>query len=302
MADKTFGVKVSEELHDKAKLIIDSSGLTAKEWFEKAVALYEVNSIKQGSTDYTQDLSELEHHTTRIYELIANMIQRSVYLKDHAVKEVADKLEKKELLIDELERQNKDFKDVLAQQYDDKLMLEEQVRELEKRLADNQTAFENNQALISEYKEKNDVLNGLVAQYKAYEDENKKLNRKLTEVESTLLVRATDAEQKSETLTKLVDQKNKEIESLKKQHEDELQMALERKELERVKATMDIERRFQAEIAESNTKHNEEIRSLYDEIAELRKVNEENREKHLSEKEGLQAEIEALKKKLDEMK
>ena len=76
MADKTFGVKVSEEMYEKAKMVIKSSGVSSKDWFEKAVALYEMNSIKQGSSDYTQDLTELEHHTTRMYELIVNMIQR----------------------------------------------------------------------------------------------------------------------------------------------------------------------------------------------------------------------------------
>jgi predicted HicB family RNase H-like nuclease len=39
MADKTFGVKVSEELHDRVKEMIDANGITAKEWFEKAVSM-----------------------------------------------------------------------------------------------------------------------------------------------------------------------------------------------------------------------------------------------------------------------
>ena len=48
----------------------------------------EMQSIKQGATDYSQDLSELEVHTTRIYELVSSMVQRSIFIKDHAVKEV----------------------------------------------------------------------------------------------------------------------------------------------------------------------------------------------------------------------
>ncbi|MDD1504870.1 hypothetical protein PVA17_19205 [Lysinibacillus sp. CNPSo 3705] len=55
--------------------------------------------MKEGSNDYKQDLTELEHHTTRIYELVVNMVQRSVYLKDHAVKEIADILEGKDSII-----------------------------------------------------------------------------------------------------------------------------------------------------------------------------------------------------------
>lgn len=104
MADKTYGFKVSEELQEKVKLVIDTSSLSAKDWLEHAVALYEMTAIKQGSSDYTQDLTELEHHTTRMYELIVNMIQRSVYLKDHVVKEVADKLESNESIITDLQQ------------------------------------------------------------------------------------------------------------------------------------------------------------------------------------------------------
>lgn len=76
MADKTLGFKVTEEVYDKAKAIIDTSGLTAKDWWKKT-ALYELNSLKDGiSGDYSNDLAELEVHTTRIYALISNMVAR----------------------------------------------------------------------------------------------------------------------------------------------------------------------------------------------------------------------------------
>lgn len=81
--------------------MIDASGITAKEWFEKAASLTEMNSINQGATDYSQDLSELEVHTTKIYKFAASMIQRSIYIKDHAIKEYADKLDQKESIINE---------------------------------------------------------------------------------------------------------------------------------------------------------------------------------------------------------
>ena len=44
----------------------------------------------------------------------------------------------------------------------------------------------------------------------------------------------------------------------------------------REKALVELERHQQVKIAAQKTKHNEEIRSLYDEVAELRKVNEQN--------------------------
>jgi hypothetical protein len=44
-----------------------------------------------------------ELHTTRIYELVMNMVQQSMYFKDQAVREISEQLEKKEQLRAELQ-------------------------------------------------------------------------------------------------------------------------------------------------------------------------------------------------------
>ncbi|QFG01281.1 hypothetical protein PB01_20845 (plasmid) [Psychrobacillus glaciei] len=292
MADKTFGVKVSEEMYEKAKLVIDESGVSAKDWFEKAIALYETNSIKLGSTDYTQDLTELESHTTRIYELIVNMMKRSVYLKEDAVKEIATKLESKEAIITDFQQKNAALKEQVIQKHEETVALQEQLKQLNESFETNQTMLENNQALIIEYKEKNDVLNGLVAQYKGYGDENEALKVELSEVQSTLTVRAVTAEQQANEFAKNLEDAIADAQKAQTQYKENLQMSIEKKDIEREKALLDLERQQQEKLAKQNVTHNEEIRSLYDEVAELRKVNEQNREKH-------QAEIDALKKQKD---
>lgn len=292
MADKTFGVKVSEEMYEKAKLVIDASGVSSKDWFEKAIALYEMNSIKQGSSDYTQDLTELEHHTTRMYELIVNMIQRSVYLKDSAVKDVANKLESKEAIINDLQQKTVTFKAELAIKNEETEGLQKQLKQLEENFETNQTMLDNNQALIIEYKEKNDVLNGLVAQYKKYGDENEALKAELREVQTTLTTRAINAEQQANELAKNLEDSIADAQKAQTQYKENLQMSIEKKDLERQKALLDFERLQQEKLFQLSANHNEGIRSLYDQIEELRKTNEQNREKY-------QAEIEALKKQKD---
>ena len=107
MADKTFGVKVSEELQEKVQNMISGSNLTAKEWFEKAIALVEVNELKEGASDYTQDLNELEAHTTRIFDLVANMLKRANYLKQNETKGLLEKLEKRDTIITEYQEKCK---------------------------------------------------------------------------------------------------------------------------------------------------------------------------------------------------
>ncbi|MBD8038705.1 hypothetical protein H9635_18330 [Solibacillus sp. A46] len=288
MADKTFGVKVSEEMYEKAKMVIESSGVSSKDWFEKAVALYELNTIKQGSSDYTQDLSELEHHTTRMYELIVNMIQRSVYLKDHAVKDISDKLESKEAIIQEFQQQLFQLKEEITLKNNMVTALQEQEKELKEKLKANETTLENNQALIAEYKEKNDTLSGLVAKYQAYAEENEQLKIDFSNEKAALVEQANAAEVKGNALQQELAESRKTLASEQKKFEDTLQLSIERKDLEREKALVELERQQQAQLAKANEQYNEQIQALYAEIAELRKINDESREKY-------QAEIEALK-------
>ena len=141
------------------------SGLTAKVWIEKVVALHELHSLKDG---ITSDLDELEVHTTRIYTLISNMISRSTYLKDYAVKGVTDKLESKEHIIDELHEQNKLLKTTISTLEEQQILANEHTRTLAGKLTAMQNTLNTNQALIHKYKEKNDTLNGLLTTYSNY--------------------------------------------------------------------------------------------------------------------------------------
>lgn len=288
MADKTFGVKVSEEMYEKVREVIESSGISSKEWFERAIALYEMNAIKQGSSDYTQDLTELEHHTTRMYELIVNMIQRSVHLKEHAVKDVADKLESKEAIITDLQQQNQQIKQEIAMKTEGISEFEEQVKDLEGKLLANQTMLENNQALISEYKDKNDTLSGLVTKYQGYAEENEAL-KKTFEIEKTEWMKRENVDkvafeekiselsQEKQTVSEELRVLRLDFEQAKANHERDLSLLTERKELEREKAVVEAERL-----------HNEEVRKLYDEMDALRKVHEETKEKLQTEVTSLQ--------------
>lgn len=272
MADKTLGIKVTEEVYDKAKAVIEMSGLTAKDWIEKAVALYEINSLKDGiSGDYSNDLAELEVHTTRIYTLISNMVARSTYLKDHAVKEVTDKLEGKESIISELQEQNKSLKAMISTLEEQHKLANENVLSLEEKLTSMQNSLDNNQALINEYKEKNDTLNGLLSKYSDYADENERLKTVLATTRADLTERVTTTEKANEQLAHQLKEAEQLLAKTNEQHQTELSILSEKKDIERDKALVALERNNQEQL----TAANEKIRSLYDEIAQLRASYEE---------------------------
>jgi hypothetical protein len=275
MADKTFGVKVSDELNEKVKQMIDASGITAKEWFEKAVSLTEMNAIKQGATDYSQDLSELEVHTTRIYELVSSMIQRSIYIKDHAVKEYANKLGQKEAIISEYQTKAVAASKEAATALQMVDTLRQEKEDLSKQIEELRSVNLNNQRLIDEYKDKNDTLSGLVSKYQSFSEENEKLKEGFSKERELLKSQVNEISTQNANQQNEIRELKQQIEMLNHNHEVELERLDEKKDYEKGKALLECERGYQERLLTASNEYNERIRALYDEISSIRKEYEE---------------------------
>lgn len=286
MSDKTFGVKVSEELHEKVKNMIDVSGGNAKAWFEKAVALVAVQELKEGSGNYKQDLSELEVHTTRIYELVANMIQRAEYMKMDAVKDLETKLESRDLTINELQSTVKKLTEDNKQLEEAAKLSDNEQKELGEQLESFRSANDNNQALIQEYKEKIDTLSSLVNEYRGYATENAELKAEhvaemdrmkaefdqkesgmvssIDELKETVRDQEVLINQLQEKLDQAVENHIKELEDLKVNHFNELTQVSDKKDVEKDRAVLDIERRYQVKLEKAHDQYNEKLTRLYE--------------------------------------
>jgi chromosome segregation ATPase len=275
MADKTFGVKVSEELHDKVKEMIENSGDSAKEWFEKAVAFAEAQSIKQGSPDYARELSELEVHTSRIYELVSNMVRQSIYLKDAAVKEVADKLEHREELITQYQEKANNAIEESKIANEALKSLEKEKGEVSKQLEEMRATNENNQLLIREYKEKTDTLSGLVNKYQAFAEENEELKKEHAAVVERLQSQLKELSGQTRDQSDEIKELEQEVQSLKANHAVELERTIERKDFEREKALLEVERDYQEKLLQANEGYNDKIKQLYEEINSIRREYEQ---------------------------
>lgn len=154
MADKTMGFKITEEMHDKTKKIIEESGYSAKEWLEKAVALYQVQQMKDRATEFTTDLNELEHHTQRIYTLVANMMERAGYLREQAIVDSTELVKQKDRTIADLQQQVQEKEaaiNSISTQYDE---LNATIDALEAKNKEFAGTMGDKQALIKSYAEK----------------------------------------------------------------------------------------------------------------------------------------------------
>jgi chromosome segregation ATPase len=110
MADSKFNVDSSDDFHQKEMQMIDSSGGTPKEGFNKEVALTEIHDLNEAGGDPKQDFSELEALTSRINELVANILRRETRFKD----ELATKKENLASITASLENSNKEIAEMRA--------------------------------------------------------------------------------------------------------------------------------------------------------------------------------------------
>jgi chromosome segregation ATPase len=227
--------------------------------------------VKQGATDYSQDLNELEVHTTRIYELISNMVQRSIYIKDHAVKEVSDRLEQKEAIIGEYQEKAKVAIEELKLAQELIKELEEDEAELSKQLDQSLSTNQNNQLLINEYKEKNDTLSGLVAKYQVYADENEKLKEQFAHDREQLQLQVKEISIQNGDQQDEIKELKQQVQALKDHHVIELERLTEKLSYEKDKGLLDLEREYQQKLLQANEKYNNRIKEMYEEINSTRK-------------------------------
>lgn len=265
MADRTLGFKVSDEIHEKARMLIEASGLSAKEWLEQALTMYEVKAIHANTPHYAKDLTELELHTTRIYELVLNMIQQSVYLQDHAVKEIQDKLLDKEIMISDFQMSFLQFKEEIATKNKAIQALQETEKELKAKLHANETTHATNQALIAEYKEKNDTLSGLITKYQGYAEENETLKTAI-EAQQTAATEQTNQLAQAHARIRELEQT---LENAQQHYTRELDILRERKDLEREKALVEAERNYQAKLQAERDQYNEKIADMHTKLNTL---------------------------------
>lgn len=281
MADRTLGFKVTDEVHERARMLIESSGLTSKEWLENALAMYEVKALQANTPDYAKDLTELELHTTRIYELVINMIQQSLYLKDHAVKDVSDKLESKESIITELQAKLAETKEQVNQLTTDNKQFAGQQVLLQKQVDEQKNTIDNSNLLINEYKEKNDTLSGLITRYQGYAEENEALKTTFAAEKDALVQQLNEQQEifsdKIRQLEHAQQQANERVRELETALENaqlnysrELEIMQERKDLEREKALVEVERTYQAKLQAQNDKYNDKIAEMHAENERIR--------------------------------
>jgi len=267
----TWSVKMTDGLKEKISGSLQESGLTGKEFMEVLLNTYE--QVKKDRPEITPDLDELETLTKRICAIYVNVGERITTLlndKDNSYKAlVAEKTDLARTLqkrITELENSLKDkitiAKELAAEKdkiQEEKINLElRQQKEIQQLAEINQS----NKSLIEEYRQKNDTLTGLLAEYETYKNQIQELKKEVN-LEKIKRAGAEDKFKKAEDALN----KNKEkLFQAEERYKAQIESIIEQQSFEKEKALLEQEKTLRNELQAEREEYNNRIKTLLDEI------------------------------------
>lgn len=276
MAQETWALKLDPDLKEKVQEIIKNDFESSKEFMEQLVNMYELHQLKQGENVLTQEVEELEALTRRINGIFINANAKiNTMLLDKDAK-LGQQTELKQRLIEKLQGdliKLEEEKESISAINDALVNSNNEYIEEFNQLTKSTSTLE---ALITEYREKNDTLTGLLKEYKEDREQMKLLqkeNQELTlEIERNNTERAMQAQKISDLTTKIetLQETHENAFSAYKEHSDrEVDLFNKKTEININLKVLGIREKHQEEIELLQYNHNQEIRKYKNLLNEL---------------------------------
>ncbi|OME78681.1 hypothetical protein BK120_23365 [Paenibacillus sp. FSL A5-0031] len=259
MGAKGFN-NIDDDTKAKINNAISASGLTDKEWIDRATDVWLQHEMKSTFPEHRLEIEEVESLTNRIRGVVVNLAERTHFDRKDIQQNHADALEELNL---QISKQNLEIqaaaRDLKAAQ--EVVLRERELRiESEKYAQKAQETSDTNKQLVESYREKNDTLTGLVNQYKEGYEASNQLRIELTAAGQR--INELERELKTEQIARA---------SAEKGHEDEIQRVSDRKDLENEREVLRMRTELQNQLTESSTRGAAEIRELYERLETQRK-------------------------------
>ncbi|MDB8540729.1 hypothetical protein PNU79_01895 [Turicibacter sanguinis] len=275
MADAVLSVRIDEELKQKFLVLAQENGINNKELMEVMVSQFELAQIGDGSTQFNQDLEELQRITKRMNDIYINMFERTqvreleiknkeLILRHKQEEEIAALNEKLEI-IEQKDKELQGLKDKLKKMSQDFGVLKEEqenIRELNQLLKDKNSqlekVFADSQAKIEAA---NQVLEESVKLKALVQDQEALIKRQEFQLQKEI-------EEQQNLKVKMEEEKRIAIQTLQQEFE------FERRNHQLALSEMQLEMKKQAaiELEEVNEKARKQIEELSKEKQDLVEV------------------------------
>lgn len=275
MADTVLSVRIDEELKQKFLVLAQENGINNKELMEVMVSQFELAQIGDGSTQFNQDLEELQRITKRMNDIYINMFERTqvreLEIKNkesilrHKQEEEIAALNEKLEIIEQKDKELQGLKDKLKKMSQDFGVLKEEqenIRELNQLLKDKNSqlekVFADSQAKIEAA---NQVLEESVKLKALVQDQEALIKRQEFQLQKEI-------EEQQNLKVKMEEEKRIAIQTLQQEFE------FERRNHQLALSEMQLEMKKQAaiELEEVNEKARKQIEELSKEKQDLVEV------------------------------
>ena len=273
MADVTLGFKVSEEVKDRAKQMIEASGMSAKDWIQSAITMYESKNVGTAAPEFVTSLHELEVHTTRIHELAVHMVQQSMHLKDQAVREAYQEADRKDEIVADYQEKLREVKQQLQTVQEENAALRDAYEQASTQMTDIKQARDTQQALVQELQQKVEALTDQAMAYEtakqqivetkeahktALEQQEQQYEQQLLAEKTHITTITEQYEEKLTTLTAELAARDKDVQQLR--HAQAL--AEKESDLTLQQALMQQEQQFQQKLQQQMDAYHEKLFQL----------------------------------------
>ena len=275
MADAVLSVRIDEELKQKFLVLAQENGINNKELMEVMVSQFELAQIGDGSTQFNQDLEELQRITKRMNDIYINMFERTqvreLEIKNkesilrHKQEEEIAALNEKLEIIEQKDKELQGLKDKLKKMSQEFGVLKEEpenIRELNQLLKDKNSqlekVFADSQAKIEAA---NQVLEESVKLKALVQDQEALIKRQEFQLQKEI-------EEQQNLKVKMEEEKRIAIQTLQQEFE------FERRNHQLALSEMQLEMKKQAaiELEEVNEKARKQIEELSKEKQDLVEV------------------------------
>jgi len=262
MADITYSVKVSEEVQERLKTLVNDSGLNNKDFFINLLSIYETQKAKEITPVLAADIEEMESLTRRINGIFVNVSERLNTIQQQNADQLRQTQDNSNGTIELLQQRIKSLEQDRAEDesrlqtfIDEKEQAETRAAELQASIKMLEESATDKQALIEEYQNKNDTLTSIVNEYKAASEENRTLQSESIEYKRKI----DELEAQIKSLRERADERAT-------RHTEDIERLKDTLNIEHEKAILELRTEHQKELQEQQELYNDKVKSLLERL------------------------------------
>lgn len=273
MAGTTWSVRIDEEVKKEITELLNSDGGNGEEFVKSLLSSYKLKQAEELQPIATQDIKDLQIHLSAVQDIYYNISKRvdlRLKAKDQEVSEIlTEKTDEFEKILTtnaaEFEKATERIAELEAALRTSSEENENNIKVIEsqsKKIIDLEDAVTTTKELVAEYKEKNDTLTGLLAEYKGYKSEIEETKKSLSderEIKGTLEKEKKEA---LEVFEKSKVQYQEDIGKLNANHADEIQRIKNNLDMDHKQKLLDVQAVHQDELNKLHKDYNDQIQKM----------------------------------------